>query len=755
MMVEQVFYSPSLFQFITSCIVIFFFLGLAIHVIAQDPRRPISYAFAAYCLIGVIHYFTSLILPASGTEALNSTPLPLRIKWLTSAFTSIVYLHFTSYYFTGSWRQRLRPTLVAGYTITALFAITSLVGNWFTSGMYPTLIAKAGILMPYFLPFYYLFFLIALAGLAISYRSTRARLPRRQILFLFLPALIMIAGSVSHFLAMFGAPIQDPPKVLTDILIIISGFFFAIAVVQHGSIIGRPIALRRIIINMGLIGLALTALAVTITLDMRLLTYYPSPFPLITGMFLAALIGGIPIILRTTENILRQLATRAGDRPPQIPVSTLEQLDDIADPKQLTRELLTALVSGLRARGGFIALRDDYAQSYFIVQEALGEVNVQPGERVVPPGAFSRTPLPHNALTPSERENSTWTNVGLYCQLSANTSVRGLLAIGRHQDGLPYQESDLQFLDLFARQLEVALQINSLSELRDWSLATAQERDTLIRMLEAQIMESQFGVKSPAGARLKPVELRILGPFEVLIDGAPVPDSAWESERARALLAYLLWKGPGGASRQEIAGYLWPNIEEEKSSANVFHVTVNRLRRVLEPTLDQPRQSRYIIYEGGKYHFSFTAPHLLDVQRFEQLSGSTLIDDLRQAVAIYRGPYLQDMDWAFPPALEATRRSLEARYESCLRMLILTLDGNERIEYLQRLLHVEPLDEPANVALIEHYLAHGRRDLASATLSKWRQTLIEYDLRAPEALRKLWFQVEQLEWQGIQAQVDN
>lgn len=754
-MVEQVIYSPSLFQFITSCIVIFFFLGLAVHVIAQDPRRTISYAFAAYCLIGVIHYFTALILPSFGQEALVNTSWPLRIKWFTSAFTPIVYLHFTSYYFSSSWRKRLRPVLIGGYGITALFASTSLIGDWFTAGMYPNMIAKPGVFMPYFLPFYYLFFMIAMVGLIVSFRSTRARVPRRQILYLLLPALIMITGSISHFLAMFGAAIQDPPKEVTDILIIISGLFYAAAVVQHGSIVGRPIALRRIMVNLGLIALTLVALSVTITLDLRFLTTYPIAFPLLTGMLLVAFVGAIPIILRATENILRRLATRNSEHPPHDHGALVNLLEENGNPQYLVRELLTALVAGLRSRGGFIALKEDYTQKYFRVQEAIGEANAQLDDRISPPGAFSRNPLPNNALTPSERENAPWSNVGLYCQLSANASVRGLLAVGHRQDGMPYNESDLQFLDLFARQLEIALQITSLSELRNWSLATAKERETLIRTLEAQIMESQLGASSPALARMKPVELRILGSLEILVDGVHVPESAWESERAKALLAYLLWKGPGGVSRTEICSYLWPNIDDEKSAANVFHVTVNRLRRVLEPELDQPRQSRYILYEGSKYRFNFSAPHLLDVQRFEQLSGSTLSDDLRQAVALYRGAYLEDMGWALPSTVEATRRRLEARYESCLRMLILTAEGNERAGYLERLLRVEPLDEAANSALIEQHLARGRRDLASKALASWRQMLIDYDLRAPESLRTLWYRVEQLEWAEMDIQVDN
>ena len=54
--------------------------------------------------------------------------------------------------------------------------------------------------------------------------------------------------------------------------------------------------------------------------------------------------------------------------------------------------------------------------------------------------------------------------------------------------------------------------------------------------------------------------IRLLGPFEVTLDGEPV--TGFETRKARALLAYLAVEGDCSHRREALAEMLWPGRPE-------------------------------------------------------------------------------------------------------------------------------------------------------------------------------------------------
>jgi DNA-binding SARP family transcriptional activator len=244
-----------------------------------------------------------------------------------------------------------------------------------------------------------------------------------------------------------------------------------------------------------------------------------------------------------------------------------------------------------------------------------------------------------------------------------------------------------------------------------------------------------------------PLEIRLLGSLQVTRRGQTIPEAAWGSERAKALLVYLLWKGPAGASREELSAALWPDRSVEEA-ANVFHVTLHRLRRALEPKSN--RQANYILHQRGTYRFNSEAAHWLDVTTFRRLVTTDTPESLQAAVALYRGPYLADAGWVLPPEVEIERQALEQLYVSALRQLIAQLDSRAAGPYLEKLLAIEPADETAHRLLTLGYLARGRRDLARRQVARWRQALAEVELRPTAEIRALWEKVEQNAKRGKQ-----
>ena len=75
------------------------------------------------------------------------------------------------------------------------------------------------------------------------------------------------------------------------------------------------------------------------------------------------------------------------------------------------------------------------------------------------------------------------------------------------------------------------------------------------------------------------VEFRLLGPLELLRDGASV---AVGGPRERALLALLVLRANTAVGRDRLIDELWPD-EPPDSAVNVLQTYVSRLRRVLPP----------------------------------------------------------------------------------------------------------------------------------------------------------------------------
>jgi DNA-binding SARP family transcriptional activator len=142
-----------------------------------------------------------------------------------------------------------------------------------------------------------------------------------------------------------------------------------------------------------------------------------------------------------------------------------------------------------------------------------------------------------------------------------------------------------------------------------------------------------------------PIEFRILGPLELSVDGAVVPLG---SPKQRALLAVLLVHANETVSRDRLIEELWAE-EAPASVESAFHVYLSRLRRLLEAAGcgDQ------LVREAHGYRLR-VAEEQLDATRFDRLAGEgsealaagsaeLAADRLRQALALWRGPALGDL----------------------------------------------------------------------------------------------------------------
>ncbi len=219
-----------------------------------------------------------------------------------------------------------------------------------------------------------------------------------------------------------------------------------------------------------------------------------------------------------------------------------------------------------------------------------------------------------------------------------------------------------------------------------------------------------------------PLELGLLGPTTLRRAGRPVDHPHWRRERVRALLLLLMTRG--GGTREELAGALWPDLDSASALRNL-RVTLSYLLAVLEPDRAEGAPSCFVRAEGAGLRLTghewlrvdaWEMERLLDLGAQAESLGepSAALDRYRQAVALYRGPYLVDAgyeEWALPH-----RDRLVARFVAgAVRAGELTLaagDHGEALHLASRALEAEPWSEPAHRLAVAAHVARGDRAAA-------------------------------------------
>jgi len=736
----------------TASVAIVTFWSLAIYVVTRNPRRSISWVFAGFSLAAANHYLTGLFLyPRPGEYALV-TPFPLRWKWVSAVFSATFYLHLTSFYFPPAWRRYRSWTLRLAYLISAALASAALFTDLLVAGpLYrppPHIIGPLpGPLMPFCTAFFALEVIVGVAGLITGYRATLSRSLRRQIRRLLTPTGLIILASVVNWIIVLTKNIDRVPHEWSDALLIVAGCLYARAAFRHGSLAGRPLDRRDLFYSTLAAASGLLALFLATSLDNWLAAYTPFPYPLAMSFLVLAIAVGYAPLGRWATRQLDGLLFPGERRRRETVHHLAEILAETTAPERLQVELLHAVCVELDVRGGYIALPDpDSPSESLTVCAVQGDLSVRPGNVVRLPPLRGREPLLVTGLHPAEHSQPSWRDVALFCPVTMRQGRIGILALGEKRNGKPFTHDELAFCGEVAGQLSVVRRLVRLRKARNDYIEAAHLRGQALQRLEKQVAISTRQAvavlehqAAPSGGA--PLEIRILGPLQVARAGRPIPEATWGTERAKDLLAYLLWKGQVGATREELCTSLWPD-RPVAEAANVFHVTLHRLRQALEPGLGRARDSRYLLHERRRYRFNFYAPHRLDVTSFQALAADGDIAALGEAVALYRGPYLEDAGYALPPEVEIQRRALERLYADALRRLITHTDGPEALPFLERLLAVEPAEEMAHRALVLGYLARGRRDLAGQQVARWREVLDELHLEPAAEARALWRVVE-------------
>jgi len=207
------------------------------------------------------------------------------------------------------------------------------------------------------------------------------------------------------------------------------------------------------------------------------------------------------------------------------------------------------------------------------------------------------------------------------------------------------------------------------------------------------------------------LEIRLLGKFAVAVDGRPVD---LPLRAAQSLLAYLALSPGTPHRREQLAGLLWPDMDEATAKGNLRHI-LWRLRKALGPT-------DVILADELTLTFDPAADVWLDAWVVgAKLPAGASTDDFISAVSAYGGELLPGFydDWV---VLE--RERLQAAFEQKMGTLLDCLLSTQRwadvLEWGERWIALGHTPEAAYRALI---ITHGSQGDSAAAAAAYRRCL--------------------------------
>jgi len=214
-----------------------------------------------------------------------------------------------------------------------------------------------------------------------------------------------------------------------------------------------------------------------------------------------------------------------------------------------------------------------------------------------------------------------------------------------------------------------------------------------------------------------------LGRVQVLLDTKPIDDIGWKSQDARAFF-YLLLSHPEGLTKEAVGEILW----QESTPAQIklqFKNAVYRLRHALEQDA--------IHFDGIHYRFNHALDYEYDVETFrEKISQAQSAPDaqkemslLKDAVSLYKGDYLPDMDatWIWPE-----RSQLHQAYQGAvLKLAELCLETQEYdsgLSFCHQLLTKDTCLEEAHRMVMRIHAAMGSKAEIVRQFERCKQHLL-------------------------------
>jgi WD40 repeat protein/DNA-binding SARP family transcriptional activator len=228
------------------------------------------------------------------------------------------------------------------------------------------------------------------------------------------------------------------------------------------------------------------------------------------------------------------------------------------------------------------------------------------------------------------------------------------------------------------------------------------------------IMSEHWGEHAQE-ADMAHLSLSLLGTFQAMLDGRPV--TGFESNKVRALLAYLAAEADRPHSRQTLAGLLWPDYPD-RSALNNLRSALANLRQAIG---DRQAEPPFLIITRDTLQFNLASDVALDVSALQGLSGLK-IDQLERVIDAGRGSFLEGFSLGDSPPFEEwvlfRREQINRQTLEALQRLAVHFeeagDYHRASLYARRRLELEPWGEETHRQLMRALALSGQRSAALA-----------------------------------------
>jgi len=234
------------------------------------------------------------------------------------------------------------------------------------------------------------------------------------------------------------------------------------------------------------------------------------------------------------------------------------------------------------------------------------------------------------------------------------------------------------------------------------------------------------------------LQLRLLGPTQVQLDGQPIAHCA---DTAQALLAYLAMHAGIPCRRTSLAGLLWSDYSQSSALTNLRQA----LRRLRTAIGDSDASPPYLLATRTTIALDPESDYSLDVDAFSEALDAarshahrsvetcpTCAERLAEAVELYRGEFLDGfaLDSAlFEEWMVVERERLHGQALEAVGHLAAYHEARgayeEAAHYARRVLALEPWREEAHRALMRALALGGQRAVALAQYDACRDVLRE------------------------------
>ena len=255
---------------------------------------------------------------------------------------------------------------------------------------------------------------------------------------------------------------------------------------------------------------------------------------------------------------------------------------------------------------------------------------------------------------------------------------------------------------------------------------------------------------TPAGQRNSDstessVRIRLLGGFDVEVDGQLIPASAWRLRKASELVKLLAITAGHRLQREQAMEQLWPDRPAD-AALNNLHQALRVARTALSVTHDAGQ--RILVLRNGVLSLCPSGGLWVDSEAFGYaVREATLASGLAGHLAareLYRGELLPDdpyADWA-----EAPREAVAQDYLTLLTKLAQLLEGEGNreaaTETLRELLQHDRADESAHRSLMRLYALDDQRRMALRQYERLRAALArEMEVEPSDESRQLYREI--------------